>query len=141
MLPEDTAATTLPPEDPTATTLPPTTTVPAPTTSIDPQRDTGRLTGQGGYALPQVDFLQDTPVFGRIVEGDIVLTAGGSTGLAPADIPVGLVQNVIQRSTAEGPLLEIAPLADLDELRFVKVVLYKPSSEFEEPSPDTQAGG
>ena len=139
--PPDPAATTLPPEDPAATTLPPSTTVPAPTTTVDPQRDTGRLSGQGGDALPQVDFLQDTPVFGRIVPGDIVLTAGGSTGLAPADIPVGLVENVIQRSTAEGPLLEVSPLADLDELRFVKVVLYKPSSEFEEPSPDTQAGG
>jgi rod shape-determining protein MreC len=139
--PPDPAATTLPPEDPAATTPAPSTTVPAPTTTIDPQRDTGRLSGQGGDALPQVDFLQDTPIFGRIVPGDIVLTAGGSTGLAPADIPVGLVENVIQRSTAEGPLLEVAPLADLDELRFVKVVLYKPSSEFEEPSPDTQAGG
>ena len=70
-----------------------------------------------------------------------MLTAGGSTGLAPADIPVGLVQNVISRSTAEGPLLEIAPLADLDQLQFVKVVLYKPSSEFEQPPIDTQAGG
>ena len=122
------------------TTVAPPTTLPPTTTTIDPQRDTGRLSGKGPEDLPQVDFLQDTPVFGRIVEGDIVLTAGGSTGLAPPDIPVGLVQNVISRSTAEGPLLEIAPLADLDELQFVKVVLYKPSAEVEEQPIDTQAG-
>ena len=80
-------------------------------------------------------------MFGRIVEGDIVLTAGGSTGLAPAGHPRRRwSQNVISRSTAEGPLLEIAPLADLDELQFVKVVLYKPSAEVEEPPIDTQAG-
>ena len=57
-------------------------------------------------SLPQVDLLDDTPVFGRIVEGDIVLTAGGTDGLAPPDIPVGIVQQrrqpVVGRGTAAG---------------------------------------
>ena len=57
--------------------------------------------------LPQVDLLADTPVFGRFVDGDIVLTSGGTDGLAPPDIPVGVVRNVISRSSAEGPLLEV----------------------------------
>ena len=115
-----------------------TTTIPA-TTTTNPQRDTGRLSGQGPDNFPQIDFIQDDPGFGRPTVGDIVLTAGGTTGLAPPDIPVGLIENVIARSTADGPLLEVKPLADLDELQFVKVVLYKPSSEVEAPI-DTQAG-
>ena len=49
-------------------------------------------------------------------------------------------KNVISRSSAEGPLLEIEPLADLGRLHFVRVVLYKPVSEVE-PTIDTQAGG
>jgi rod shape-determining protein MreC len=115
-----------------------TTTIPA-TTTTNPQRDTGRLSGHGPDNFPQIDFIQDDPGFGRPTIGDIVLTAGGTTGLAPPDIPVGLIENVIARSTADGPLLEVRPLADLDELQFVKVVLYKPSAEVEAPI-DTQAG-
>ena len=47
---------------------------------------------------------------------------------------------MINRSAAEGPLLEVEPLADLDRLHFVRIVLYKPASEIEQPI-DTQAGG
>lgn len=129
------------PGEPPPSTLAPTTTLPTTTTTIDPQRDTGRLSGQGPDTSPQVDFLQDTPAFGRFTIGDIILTSGGLTGLAPPDIPVGLVQNVINRSTAEGPLLEIELLAQLDELQFVRVVLYQPSSEVEDAPDGTQAGG
>jgi rod shape-determining protein MreC len=87
-----------------------------------------------------VDLLDDSPVFGRIVEGDIVLTAGGTESLAPPDIPVGIVRNVVNRSSAEGPLLEIETLANLDRLHFVSVVLYKPDSEVTSPIA-TQADG
>ena len=69
-----------------------------------------------------------------------MLTSGGTDGLAPPDIPIGVVSNVISRSSAEGPLLEVEPLADLDRLHFVRVVLYQPESEVEPPI-DTQAGG
>jgi rod shape-determining protein MreC len=124
------------PESTTSTSTSPTTT----TIDVSNSRDTGQLMGQGAGRLPQVDLLQDTPVFGRIVAGDIVLTSGGTDGLAPPDIPVGVVKNVISRSSAEGPLLEIEPLADLGRLHFVRVVLYKPVSEVE-PTIDTQAGG
>ena len=100
---------------------------------------TGLLRGQGDGELPQVDLLADTPVIGRIRRGDIVLTAGGTLSLAPQNIPVGRVVNVVSRSTAEGPLLEVEPYANLSELNFVRVVLYKPASEVE-PAPDgTQA--
>ncbi|CAN5730839.1 MAG: rod shape-determining protein MreC [Ilumatobacteraceae bacterium] len=139
-----TTSTTLPPlTEPlapgeTTSSTSSTTTIPA-TTTTNPQRDTGRMSGQGPDRFPQIDFLQDTPTFGRPVLGDVVLTAGGTTGLAPPDIPVGTVGNVIARSTADGPLLEVTPLASLDELQFVRVVLYKPTAEVEPPI-DTQAG-
>ena len=110
------------------------------TLDLDSPRETGLLRGQGDGELPQVDLLADTPVIGRIRRGDIVLTAGGTESLAPQNIPVGRVVNVVTRSTAEGPLLEIEPYANLGELNFVRVVLYKPASEVE-PAPDgTQAG-
>jgi cell shape-determining protein MreC len=103
-------------------------------------RETGELSGQGERQLPQVDLLSDTPVIGRIVKGDIILTAGGNLSLAPQNIPVGRVVNVVSRSTAEGPLLEVEPFADLGNLNFVSVVLYKSTSEVTPTSNGTQAG-
>ena len=127
---------TVPPTSP-----PETTTTSSTTTTLDVtnSRDTGQLRGQGAERLPQVDLLADTPVFGRFVSGDIVLTSGGTDGLAPPDIPIGVVKNVITRSSAEGPLLEVQPLADLGRLHFVRIVLYQPESEIEPNG--TQAGG
>ena len=141
----ETTTTTPSPEATQPPTTPPaesTTTTTSTTTTIDPtnNRDTGQLRGRGPDQLPQVDLLDDSPVFGRIVEGDIVLTAGGTESLAPPDIPVGFVRNVVNRSSAEGPLLEIETLADLDRLHIVTIVLYKPESEITQPI-DTQAGG
>ena len=140
-------STTTPGAAPADTTQPPappaeSTTTSSTTTTIDTtnNRDTGQFRGRGPDQLPQVDLLDDSPVFGRIVEGDIVLTAGGTESLAPPDIPVGIVRNVVNRSSAEGPLLEIETLADLDRLHFVSIVLYKPESEVTQPI-DTQAGG
>jgi cell shape-determining protein MreC len=142
-----------PPESSTTTTTSTTTTVPTDasssttststtTTTLDLEavRETGELSGQGERQLPQVDLISDTPVIGRIVRGDIILTAGGNLSLAPQNIPVGRVVNVVSRSTAEGPLLEVEPYADLGNLNFVSVVLFKSASEVT-PSPDgTQAG-
>ncbi len=134
-----TTSTTVPTGEPT-TTESTTSTSTTTTLDLDNPRETGVLRGQGDGELPEVDLLADTPVIGRIRPGDIVLTAGGTESLAPQNIPVGIVVNVVNRSTAEGPLLEVEPLANLDELNFVRVVLYKPATEVE-PAPDgTQAG-
>jgi cell shape-determining protein MreC len=138
-----TTSTTVPTGEPTTTESTTSTTSTSTTTTLDLDnpRETGVLRGQGDGELPEVDLLADTPVIGRIRPGDIVLTAGGTESLAPQNIPVGIVVNVVNRSTAEGPLLEVEPLANLDELNFVRVVLYKPATEVE-PAPDgTQAGG
>lgn len=135
-----TTSTSVPTGEPTSTasTTPTSTTT---TLDLDSPRETGVLRGQGDDELPEVDLLADTPVIGRIRPGDIVVTAGGTESLAPQNIPVGLVVNVVNRSTAEGPLLEVEPLANLDELNFVRVVLYKPASEVEPAPAGTQAGG
>ena len=69
----------------------------------DRPRDTGQFSGQGAESLPQVDLLEDTPMFGRIVVGDLIFTAGGNDSLAPPDIPIGVVRNVINRSSSAGP--------------------------------------
>ena len=137
-----TTSSTIPAEDTApASTSTSTSTTTSTTLDLDSPRETGLLRGQGDGELPQVDLLSDTPVIGRIRRGDIVLTAGGTESLAPQNIPVGRVVNRISRSTAEGPLLEVEPYANLSELNYVRVVLYKPASEVEPPPDGTQAGG
>lgn len=137
-----TTTSSVPPTDAAAAESTSTSTSTSTTTTLDLEspRETGLLRGQGDGELPEVDLLADTPVIGRIRRGDIVLTAGGTESLAPQNIPVGRVVNVVSRSTAEGPLLEIELYANLDELNFVRVVLYKPASEVEPPPDGTQAG-
>ncbi len=140
-----TAPGTSVPADVTPTSAPPDTTPPASTSSttttidLSKPRDTGQFVGKGPVSLPQVDLLADTPVFGRIAEGDLVYPAGGSDSLAPPDIPIGTVKNVIGRSSAEGPLLEVQPSVDLDRLHFVSIIIYQSASEV--PTVSSQAGG
>ena len=83
------------------------------------------LDGYGGDRLPRVSFIADSPAFGRIAVGDAVLTAGGSDSLAPPNIPIGRVANVIPAASACGGLeLEVELNADLDRLNFLTVILY-----------------
>jgi cell shape-determining protein MreC len=132
--------TSAPPTSAPADTTPPgSTTTTTTTIDLSKPRDTGQFVGKGPVSLPQVDLLADTPVFGRIAEGDLVYTAGGSDSLAPPDIPIGTVKNVIGRSSAEGPLLEVQPSVDLDRLHFVSIIIYQ--SESEAPTVSSQAGG
>jgi len=76
-----------------------------------------------------VRFIADSPQFGRIEEGDQVLTAGGSLSLAPPGIPVGTVANIIERAGTAGLELEVEPNADLGRLSFLSVILYQPPTE------------
>ncbi len=154
--PTVTTTTEPPPDaDPTATTAPPTTVlrpedlppaVPADgspvqarpqtpavtTTTISPssvEKEFGALVGDGQGKLPKVRLLQDTPSLSILQEGDLVATAGGSGSLAPPDIPVGRVVNRINRPGVGGPVLEVELAADLDQLGFVRVVLFQPAEE------------
>ena len=133
-----TTTTTLAPSDtsvPTDNSLAPegsgtTTTTSSPTTTstslapIEVTRETGVLDGYGGDRLPRVSFIADSPLFGRVAEGDAVLTAGGSDSLAPPNIPIGRVANVIPGVGVAGLQLEVDLNADLDRLNFVTVILY-----------------
>lgn len=96
------------------------------------QRETGALIGQGGTRLPQITFVSNSPSLGRIIEGDAVFTSGGRNSLAPPDIPVGVVANVIERPGAGGTRLEVRPGASVGQLQFVRVLLYRPPVEIEE---------
>jgi len=105
------------------------------------ERDTGVLVGRGASSLPQVDLLGEAPSIGGIVTGDLVFTAGGDENLAPPGIPIGIVRNVIRRSPAAGPLLEVEPSADLDRLHFVDIIAYRSPSEADAVPEGSQAGG
>ncbi len=93
---------------------------------VEVTRETGELDGFGADQYPRVRFIADSPQFGLAAVGDAVLTAGGSLSLAPPDIPVGRVANVIQRAGAGGLELEVELNADLDRLIFLSVILYVP---------------
>lgn len=95
------------------------------------ERETGALMGQGRNRLPLVTFIANNPSLGRISKGDTVSTAGGRESLAPPDIPVGVVRNVIDRPGSAGTQLEVELSANLSRLQFVRVVLYKPLVEIE----------
>ncbi|HZB40180.1 MAG TPA: rod shape-determining protein MreC [Ilumatobacter sp.] len=108
----------------TTTTSTSTTTTTTTLAPIEVTRETGVLDGFGGDRLPRVSFIADSPLFGRVAEGDSVLTAGGSDSLAPPNIPIGRVANVIAGTGVEGLQLEVDLNADLDRLNFVTVILY-----------------
>jgi rod shape-determining protein MreC len=94
------------------------------TTLVPPTRETGKLDGFGGRLLPRVSLIDESQAFGRIEVGDAILTAGGSDSLAPPDIPIGVVANVITRAGVGGIELEVELNADLDRLNFLTVILY-----------------
>jgi len=93
------------------------------------ERETGGCEGRGPDALPAMKFVTEDGVYGSIVEGDVIATAGGSKSLVPPDIIIGTVVNKIERASAAGPLLEIDLSADLDHLNLVQIVKYRPTSE------------
>lgn len=106
------------------------------TTDTEPvplvQRETGALIGHGPDRLPQINFVTNSPSLGRILPGDPVFTSGGRNSLAPPDIPVGVVANVIQRPGSEGTRLEVRLSASVSQLQFVRVLLYRPPAEAED---------
>jgi rod shape-determining protein MreC len=123
----DDGAVTAGPSLGTTTTTSTTTTTTIATREVT--RETGVLEGLGSELLPRVRFIVDSAQFGRVNEGDAVLTAGGSDSLAPAGIPVGWVANVIENPGTRGSELEIELSADLDRLNFLTVVLYVSPTE------------
>ncbi len=102
---------------------------PEPISPSSVEKEFGALVGDGQGKLPKVRLLQDNPSLSILQEGDLVATAGGSGSLAPPDIPVGRVINRINRPGVGGPILEVELAADLEQLGFVRVVLFQPAEE------------
>jgi rod shape-determining protein MreC len=147
--PSPIATTTLPPDQGADVSAPPTSGVPddstptsapeasttstATTTTVVPpvlvDIETGVLEGRGANRLPQISFIADNPRLGRPQVGDTIHTTGGRLSLAPPDIPVGVVRNVVASRGSAGSILEVELGADLSRLQFVRVVLYKPPVE------------
>jgi len=116
-----------------ATTVPrvivdvPSLTVPAGT--ADSVRETGILEGQGLDNLPEVRFIEEVPRFGEVKVGSPVVTAGGSQSLAPPDIVIGTVQAPVARAGVAGDKYTVSLTADLNNLSFVRILLYQPITE------------
>jgi cell shape-determining protein MreC len=87
------------------------------------------MVGKGVDEPPQVNLIDDSPAFGTPEIGDTVLSAGGDRSLAPADIPIGVVSDVRHGSPSEGWILDVEPLAELEGLEFVQVILYTTETE------------
>ena len=94
-----------------------------------PLRETGALEGRGLTKFPVVRFVENQTRFGGVSVGSPVITAGGATSLAPPDIVIGTVSKVVKRSGSLGPILEVELAANLDNLNFVRILLYQPTTE------------
>ena len=139
-----TTTTAPPPTTPpasTSTSAPvtaPATTTTAPsltTTTLSPSQlpviESGSVEGSGRDELPVFTLLDSNRFSETIRAGDVVATSGGSPdkpSLAPPNIPIGRVAKVTRRAGVAGPDIQVEPAADLDQLSFVRVVLYVPSA-------------
>lgn len=135
-IPGFTPGTTIPPT-PQSTAIPGDTTpgqgnkpqITVPAGADLPLRETGALEGRGIGKFPIVRFVEEKTRFGEIRVGSPVITSGGQSSLAPPDIVVGTVSKVIKRTGTLGPLLEVQLTATIENLNFVRVLLYQPSTE------------
>lgn len=84
--------------------------------------ETGVTQGLPGKDVLQVDLIDpDTAV----EEEELVLTSGLQQARFPPGLPVGTVVSVSTRRGALQKDLRVAPLADLDRLEFVEVLLWR----------------
>lgn len=104
----------------------PTTSTPAATTTtaLEVIRETGLLEGQGGNKPMLLRFVDSSSSLANVRVGAIVDTAGGTKGLAPQGIPIGVITRIVSQSGGSGNLVEVTPNASLRQLNFVAVVLY-----------------
>jgi rod shape-determining protein MreC len=94
-----------------------------------PLRETGALEGRGLSRSPVVRFIENQPRFGEVAVGSPIISAGGANSLAPPDIVIGTISKVVSRTGTLGPILEVTLSANLENLNFVRVLLYQPITE------------
>lgn len=113
--------------DTPATTVAP---VPSTTTTVlQVVRETGLLEGQGGNKPLLLRFVDSSSSATKVKVGAIVDTAGGSRGLAPQGIPIGVITRIVGQSGDSSNIVEVTPNASLRQLNFVAVVLYLPNPD------------
>lgn len=84
--------------------------------------ETGVTRGLAGKDVLQVDLIDpDTPV----EDEELVVTSGLQQARFPPGIPIGTVASVSTRRGALQKDLRVAPLADLDRLEFVEILLWR----------------
>lgn len=99
------------------------------TTPLEIIRETGALSGQGAGEPLVLRFVDDSSAQGRVQIGSTVQTAGGTSSIAPAGIPIGEVIGIRQQSGTRAELIEVQSSAgDLSKLNFVRVLLYVPAT-------------
>lgn len=94
------------------------------TTALEVIRETGLLEGQGGNKPLLLRFVDSSSSLANVKVGAIVDTAGGTKGLAPQGIPIGVITRIVAQSGDSSTLVEVTPNASLRQLNFVAVVLY-----------------
>ena len=110
---------------PGATVAPTTAAPPATTTTaLEVVREPGLLEGQGGNKPLLLRFVDSSSSLANVKVGAIVDTAGGTKGLAPQGIPIGVITRIVAQSGDSSALVEVTPNASLRQLNFVAVVLY-----------------
>ena len=124
-----TTTTTSPPVDPnTGEIVVPTTTTVAPTTTLPPTTTTtilvpielGIMHGNGRDKPITVDNIRGVKV------GDPIVTSGSDASLMPGCIPVGRVKSVAVRKGSSQLDVVVEPVADLDRIGLVTVMLWDP---------------
>lgn len=93
---------------------------------VAPSQETGLATGTGDGRPLVIDF--GIPKDSHIREGDAVTTsglAGELPSLFPQDLPVGRVSSTTLAPDGLEQRLEVEPAADMDQVTFVKVLLWE----------------
>jgi cell shape-determining protein MreC len=119
--------TTAPATDPAAeapTTVAETTTTVGPTTTTTlVTNERGVVRGNGRGKPPTLEFTRGVE---NVRAGDPVATAGSDASLFPSCIPVGRVKSVAPKKGSSELEVVVEPVADLDRIGLVSVILYDP---------------
>jgi rod shape-determining protein MreC len=94
---------------------------------LNDTQDVGVARGQGRGRPLIIDVGIDSDV--EVPNGELVITSGNERALFPPNVPVGQVSSSQKASGALEQDLTVAPLAPLDSLSFVSVMLWVPSDE------------
>jgi cell shape-determining protein MreC len=101
-----------------------TTEAPSTTTTIPLQQlDQGLLRGRGYNKPLDLDLIGKSE---NVQVGNPVFTSGDNNSLFFSNIPVGNVSAVHRDASSLDLVIEVTPIADLNTISFVRVILYEP---------------